>query len=107
MLHLPSDHRDALMATQGAICPRDNIADPPLTMPHKWVIYGPASNTARTNTRRNQMLNLAKLNGITATIVACVNCGLTADHIAAKLASKYGVSESAALALVNAVAGLV
>lgn len=53
------------------------------------------------------MLNLAKLNGITATIVACVNCGLTADHIAAKLASKYGVSESAALALVNAVAGLV
>lgn len=49
------------------------------------------------------MLNLSKLNGITATIIACANCGLSPDRIAAKLVSKYSMSNDVALELVNAI----
>lgn len=49
------------------------------------------------------MLNLSKLNGISATIIACANCGLTADRIAAKLVSKYGMSPAVAGSLVSAI----
>lgn len=53
------------------------------------------------------MLNLAKLNGITATIISCANCGLPADRIAAKLSSKYGMANDVALELVNAIVAAV
>lgn len=49
------------------------------------------------------MNKLAKLNGISATIIACANCGLDASRIADKLASKYGVPRSKALAMVEAI----
>ena len=53
------------------------------------------------------MLNLSKLNGITATIIACANCGLSPDRIAAKLSAKYGMSNDAAMDLVNAIVAAV
>lgn len=49
------------------------------------------------------MLNLSKLNGITATIIASANCGLDAHRIAGKLVAKYGMDSTVALALVTAV----
>lgn len=49
------------------------------------------------------MNKLAKLNGISATIIACANCGLDASRIADKLASKYGVPRSKALVMVEAI----
>lgn len=49
------------------------------------------------------MLNLSKLNGITATIIACANCGLDAPRIAGKLVTKYNMDGAIALALVTAV----
>jgi len=52
-------------------------------------------------------MNLSRINGITATIVACANCGLTAVRIAAKLEAKYGMSQSAALAMTLAVLSVI
>ncbi len=54
------------------------------------------------------MLNLAKLNGITATIVACLNCGMDHDAIARKLYGKYPMSLTVddALALVRAISAV-
>jgi hypothetical protein len=53
------------------------------------------------------MLNLAKLNGITATIIACANCGLSPEKIAAKLSIKYGMDSDVALELVEAIVAAV
>lgn len=52
-------------------------------------------------------LQLARLNGITSTIVACLGCHMTPERIAAKLEAKYGLSGTVAAELVAAVAALV
>lgn len=53
------------------------------------------------------MMNLSQLNGITATIIACANCGLSAEKCAAKLTAKYGMESGKALALVRAILAVV
>ena len=52
------------------------------------------------------MTSLATLNGITATIVACLATGMSPDRIASKVAAKYGIGEGAALSLVEAVSAI-
>lgn len=49
------------------------------------------------------MLNLSKLNGISATIIACANCGLSHELIISKLVNKYAMNYYTASQLVAAV----
>lgn len=48
------------------------------------------------------MLDLKLINGITATVAASCNCGLSPERVAAKVATKYGIPQDVAAALVNA-----
>lgn len=48
-------------------------------------------------------ITLARLNGITATIVACLNCGLCTAAICDKLKAKYGMGDNASHDLVDAI----
>ena len=51
-------------------------------------------------------MHLSKLNGITATIVACLNCQLCVAAISDKLIAKYGLNENQAHDLIIAVRAL-
>ncbi len=48
-------------------------------------------------------MNLSRLNSITATIVACLNCGCSVERTAAKLSAKYAISDGDARALILAI----
>lgn len=46
---------------------------------------------------------LKQINSITATVVACINCGMEGSRIEAKLIAKYGMSKCQAEYLVYAI----
>ncbi len=51
-------------------------------------------------------ITLSRLNGITATIVACLNCYGERTAIAHKISSKYGISLEHAFRLIDAIVAL-